>query len=150
MQNSLWDFLPSEIHCEIDKYCYFVEYWYPYGKESFEYKRFWKINGIYHREYDQPAVIYKNGIKEWYINGLKHRNNDRPTVVYANGEKHWYVNGKIHRVNNQPAMMFKNGEKRWYINDKLHRNNNQPAIITGGGKLWYDYVYATIHNNNIN
>ena len=33
--------------------------------------------------------------KYWYQNGEYHRDNDQPAIIYANGEKRWYQNGKF-------------------------------------------------------
>ena len=42
--------------------------------------------------------IRANGSKFWYQNDLYHRDNDQPAVIYANGSKLWYQNGKIHLI----------------------------------------------------
>ena len=55
----------------------------------------WLKDGLYHRDNDQPAIIYAKGSKFWHQNGEYHRNNDQPAVILANGIKQWYQNGKF-------------------------------------------------------
>jgi len=79
----------------------------------------WKNkNRRYHRDNDQPAVIYSSGTKEWYRNGQRHRDNDKPAVIYSSGSKEWYQNNQLHRDNDQPAVIYDDGTKHWYRNGK--------------------------------
>ena len=39
--------------------------------------------------------IAADGTKCWYQNGKYHRDNDQPAIIYADGSKSWYQNGKF-------------------------------------------------------
>ncbi len=85
---SLW--LKNSIH-NIKKY-----YIKGYTNSSISIIKY-TVNGITHRENDEPAVIkLKNNLiicKKWYKYGEPHRENG-PAIEYLNGNKKWYKNGK--------------------------------------------------------
>ena len=57
--------------------------------------------------------------KEYLLNGLWHRDNDLPAVVYKNDEANfWYHFGKQHRLNG-PAVERLNGNNEYWIYNKL-------------------------------
>jgi hypothetical protein len=64
-------------------------------------------------------IIYTNGSKYWRQNGKYHRDNDQPAIIDADGSKRWFQNNKFHRDNDQPAIINADGSKRWYQNDKF-------------------------------
>ena len=39
-------------------------------------------------------IIYDHGGKEWYQYGKKHRDNDQPAIIFANGIKWYYHDGE--------------------------------------------------------
>ena len=55
--------------------------------------KYWRLNGLLHREEDLPAVEHNTGTKIWCINNNLHRENG-PAVEYFDGGKEWYLNGK--------------------------------------------------------
>ena len=55
---------------------------------------FWYREGKIHRDGDQPAIIYANGIQKWYKDGKVHRDADKPAIIYVNGTQLWYTDGK--------------------------------------------------------
>ena len=61
-------------------------------------KKYWKLNGKYHRE-DGPAIETANGAKYWYFHGGRHRV-DGPAIQdeVINGKKYhaYYINGKFY------------------------------------------------------
>ena len=76
--------------------------------------RWWRLNGLFHRE-DGPAAEYTDGTKRWYINGKLHRE-DGPAIEYRNGDTEWFINGKLHRLDG-PAIIWADGVKEWCVND---------------------------------
>ena len=98
------------------------------------------VNGKLHREDDQPAVEYADGLKYWYQNGSIHRDGDKPAILCANGTKEWYQNGIFHRDNDQPAFECVDGSRAWYQNGMLHRDGDKPAVMHEDGfKEWYQH-----------
>jgi hypothetical protein len=64
--------------------------------KEFEDRKEWYLNGVLHRDYDLPAVVYNDGTKKWYKNGKLHRDNGLPAVEESNGKNYWYYkNGKV-------------------------------------------------------
>ena len=59
---------------------------------------------------------YPSGTKEWFINGIRHRDDDNPAIVSIDGHKEWWINMKRHRIGG-PAVIHSNGLKFWYINN---------------------------------
>lgn len=54
--------------------------------------------GKYHRDDDQPAIIYASGTKYWYQHDKRHRDGvdghpPGPAFIRANGTKEWYQHG---------------------------------------------------------
>lgn len=74
----------------------------------------WIQNGVIHREDDQPAMTYANGIKLWYFHGKQHRSGGLPAYEHPNGDKRWFVDGKKHRTGLLPAEVHPNGVNRWF------------------------------------
>ena len=54
----------------------------------------WYKEGNFHREGDQPAIIYADGSQEWFKEGKFHRDGDQPAIIYADGDQEWYKEGK--------------------------------------------------------
>ncbi len=54
--------------------------------------------------------------EEYYINGIRHRDFDLPAVVFSSKNTYlmWYKDGQIHRENNKPAII--NGNFLYYFN----------------------------------
>jgi len=97
----------------------------------------WYLNGLLHRDGDQPAIITQSGDREWYVNGKRHGNNDRPAVI-NDMETIWCKYGKVHRDNDMPAIVCTNGTKMWYNNGRLHRDGDKPASIhPNKSAIWY-------------
>lgn len=67
---------------------------YPHTEgEGVSERTVWRLrDGSIHRDFDQPAVVWKSGTQEWWIKGDRHRDSG-PAIVYANGNKRWYTNG---------------------------------------------------------
>jgi hypothetical protein len=72
------------------------------------------VDGNYHRDDDQPAIIRASGVKLWYKHGKRHRGNDKPAIVYPHGTKYWYKNDQQHRDDNKPAVVFQDGKKVYF------------------------------------
>ena len=53
---------------------------------------------------------------EWYKDGKWHRDNDQPAIIYSDGSRYWFKNGKRHRDNNKPAITNVDREQYWYKN----------------------------------
>jgi len=81
----------------------------------------WYKEGRYHREGDQPAVIYADGTQEWCKEGLIHREGDLPAKIYPNGTQEWFQEGKRHRDGDQPAIIYANGNQVWWKEGRLCR-----------------------------
>ena len=80
---------------EETKHCLIIRF---SGDRSFKIwndaNKFWYLNDQFHRENDQPAIIYSNGSTSWWITGRRHRENDQPAIIYSNGSMEWWVKGK--------------------------------------------------------
>ena len=90
--------------------------------------------GQFHRNDDDPAVIYPDGSKAWYTNGVFHRNGDKPSFIYSSHpeimkeDKIWYKNGKFHRNSKfGPAINVKS-INIWCENGEIHRMDG-PAVV---------------------
>jgi len=70
-QEAMWNRLkePAPV---ISKYG--TQYWY-------------NKDGQFHRENDQPAIIYEDGSKFWYLNGKRHRDTDLPVIAPPDRDK---------------------------------------------------------------
>ena len=101
----------------------------------------WHQNGKYHRDDDQPAIIWGSGSQEWYQKGWRHRDGDRPAIIYGDGTQEWRQNGWLHRDGDRPAIIYgvgANGRQEWYQNGQLHRDGDRPAVIEADGRQsWY-------------
>jgi hypothetical protein len=78
----------------------------------------WRLNGVVHREKDQPAIIYSSGTREWCQHGKYHRDGNQPARITSSGHRYWYQNGKLHRDGDQPALIYANGTQCWYVHGK--------------------------------
>ena len=45
-----------------------------------------------------PDGIYKSRT-EYTLNGVYHNENDEPAIIWGDGDKKYYQNGKLHRLN---------------------------------------------------
>tara|TARA_B100001146_G_C16168265_1_gene428839 strand:+ start:761 stop:1126 length:366 start_codon:yes stop_codon:yes gene_type:complete len=79
--------------------------------------------GQFHREKDEPAVVYADGTNMWFHKGKLHRDNDKPAVEHSNGDKEWWVNGERHR-DEGPAVVKATGEEEYYF-EGLHRPKSE-------------------------
>ena len=84
----------------------------------------YQLNGNYHREYNQPAVIRTDESKVWYQHGNLHRDGDLPAIIYADGTQLWYQHGQRHRDGHQPASVWPNGTEEWWQHGKFIRNSD--------------------------
>ena len=94
--------------------------------------------GNRHRDGDQHAVTFADGVQAWYQHGFLHRDGDQPAIIDPDGTQFWYQHGLVHRDGDQPAIIDPDGTHKWYQHGKLHRDGDQPAVITSDGKqMWY-------------
>jgi hypothetical protein len=89
-------------------------------KRKTAYKQ-WKKDDLYHRDGDEPAIIYHDGTKQWFQHGLLHRENDKPAIITKDGSKYWFKHGHLHR-NNKPAIMLSNGFIEYFEEGKSYGN----------------------------
>jgi hypothetical protein len=101
-----------------------------------EIRRYYFLNGRYHRDDDQPAIIFADGDKYWYRYGKIHRDGDKPAIELARGELKWFQNGQLHRHDDKPAVITAD-QQEWYYWGVLHRDNDMPAVVGVGFKRWY-------------
>ena len=94
---------------------------------------FYTFDTLFHREYDEPAIIYQDGTKVWCRRGQRHRDGDQPALIRANGTKMWYQHGGVHRNGDQPAIVWADGAKEWYQYGQRHRDGDLPAITYADG-----------------
>lgn len=63
-----------------------------------------------------------NNYKAWTMDGKYHNDNDEPALICYNGETIWWRHGKIHRETG-PAIICVNGQenrKEWWLNDEQY------------------------------
>ena len=103
----------------------------------------WSRNGVPHRDFDLPAVIYYNSDNTpsqliWYKKGRIHRKGDKPAKIFLNKNLYyWYKKGKIHRDGDNPAILIPNGTAWWIRNNKPFREGGKPPIIESDGtQIW--------------
>jgi hypothetical protein len=97
----------------------------------------WYKNGLKHRDFDKPALIFANGSLAWCKNGDFHRDDDKPAVIWWDGSLWWDKNGLSHRDGDKPAWIGANGILRWYKNHLQHRVLG-PAVIDEKNKFeWW-------------
>lgn len=130
-------------------------------RENSKYIACYLLEGEFHRENDESAIVERDGTKEWFRFGKYFRDNDKPVIEAHNGikewrtqrgalhrendmpamitptEQRWYRNGKLHRDGDKPARVYKNGDKYWYRLDYLHRDNGKPAVMLANGQCWW-------------
>jgi len=115
----------------------------------------WKLDGVFHRWYDKPAVektkvgpqrecVYE----KWYQHGEMHRDGDWPALIETSKDNLlytvWYQHGKIHRDGDLPAHVRTGRSwdcKKWYQHGEIHRDGDKPAEIdpNGWGISWYQH-----------
>ena len=97
--------------------------------EQDSHLQIWAIDGLVHRDHDQPAVIHQTFpdharplcfSQVWYQYGLLHRDADQPAILYLDGIQEWYQSGWRHRDNDQPAVMSVDGTKIWINHGQIH------------------------------
>ena len=100
----------------------------------------------------ETVSVDENGMIVYRLNGVIHRDGDEPAIIYANGDRVYYVNGKLHRDGDQPAVIFSNGSVEYWFDGKLHREGDKPAIIrTSGSKMWYTHgALVDVYHPNFN
>jgi hypothetical protein len=136
-------YLPEYIWQHIDNY---MGNYYNMGDDLYGYE--WiNFNNQSHRDRDQPAMIYSNGMKMWYQNNQIHRDRDLPAIINKD-TRQWLQHDKLHRDNDRPAFIDIHGTKQWYQHNMLHRNYDLPAIISANGsKMWYQN--HQLHRKNL-
>jgi len=107
-------------HCSKEKYSYSwfqnTEDFIGNHQKGFPVEEYF-IDGLRHRDYDLPAVVFEKGHSYWYQNGLMHRDNDRPAIIngeflfyYKNGVKYkeevFYVNKKVNWIIKNPIIVL--------------------------------------------
>ena len=75
----------------------------------------WVKNHQWHRDGDNPAIIFADGTLQWWKNGERHRDGDKPAAIWADGTLVWYKNGLLHRTTG-PAVIWPNNEHEYRIN----------------------------------
>lgn len=83
--------------------------------------RWFTANGMFHREGDKPAIVYKNGTRMWLARDKMHRNDDKPAIIWADGSHEWFTYSKSHRGNDKPAVIDSNGFQEWWIYGDLRQ-----------------------------
>jgi hypothetical protein len=116
------------------------------GLHSYQGNNVWYVNGVIHREGNEPAIITSDGTRQWIQNGKFHSDAMHPAIQHANGDKIWLNNGKYHSYNDQPALIT-NVTKQWYKDGVLHRSNDMPAIIRSDGTHEW-YKDGVLHRSN--
>jgi len=59
-----------------------------------EGNRYWRFDGMLHRE-DGPAAELNNGARLYYYRNVLHRANG-PAIIWPNGHEEWWLHGKRH------------------------------------------------------
>ena len=76
------------------------------------------MNNIEHKSYKiskNIKVKISSGLICWVKNGKWHRDNDQPAIIFYGGtRRYWYKNGKCHRDNDQPAIIFDERTQQWF------------------------------------
>lgn len=101
------------------------------------------INGVHHRDGDNPAVI-GNNTKKYYKHGLLHRPYGKPAVIEFrdndNKKNQYYEYGLLHREGDKPAdeEYYDSGikliRKGYYNRGLLHREGDKPALTIHHGE----------------
>jgi hypothetical protein len=106
----------------------------------------YKLFGKKHRR-NNPAVIRGDGIIEWRINGVLHRDDDQPAIINNRKSLEWRTIFKQYYVDLNIINAPKNNILyEWWFNGKRNRFlNDAPAIIRNeswsyGKKSDYDYI----------
>ncbi len=70
------------------------------------------INGLRHRDYDLPAVIFKGEITHllWFQNGNLHRDNNMPSIINGNF-LYYHTNGQLYKS----EFYYKNKLANWIL-----------------------------------
>jgi len=111
-------------------------------RESPKIRRYYYYNYFQNLSEEETAGSYEKGFpqEEYFIDGLRHRDFDLPAVVFDSKHSYWYQNGLMHRDNDKPAIIngnffyyYKNGKKYkeeiCYGNKKVDWIMKNPIII---------------------
>lgn len=91
--------------------------------------QYWSLDGIVHRDGDQPAWIRQNCMV-WMMYGKKHREGDLPAVIdHDTGLQQYWKYGKLHRDGDLPAVIERDYRQEWFYHGQRHRLNGLPAVI---------------------
>jgi len=74
-----------------------------YDIEEFRGAKYWRLNGLYHRE-NGPAVEYIDGHKLWYKNGKLHRDDGPAADWYYRSKEYWYDGKHLPHVNSNEEL----------------------------------------------
>ena len=55
-------------------------------------------DGEWHRDYDLPTSIPRNGARFWYQHGKRHRSHGKPAAVWPGGYEEWWENDMLIRT----------------------------------------------------
>lgn len=75
------------------------------------------INGLRHRDFDLPAVVFENKKehKYWFKDGVMHRDGDKPAVI--NGSfLYFFKNGKLYKSD----VCYGNKFSNWIVKNPLY------------------------------
>jgi hypothetical protein len=98
------------------------------------------------------VVVSELGNTYYYKNSEFHRDGDEPAVVWKDGSKYYYKNGKCHRDGVKPAIEHTDGFKRYYKNgvkytkeqvEKMEeiRTRIVNRTLKRCARYWYDETY---------
>jgi hypothetical protein len=99
----------------------------------------WWLGSWMHRGNDLPAEVLP-ALSSWYKRGVLHRDGDQPALIFEDGLRLYYQNGVLHRDGDLPAREndIKGGITIWYRNGKRHRDGDKPAYISrDNNHIWY-------------
>jgi hypothetical protein len=136
------EYLPGDLSNIVIRYAVEVVY----EQEAIKTYLFGKL----HSCFDEPAIVYKNGVKEWYWRGMRHRDGDKPAFIFKTVSSYWYY-GLCHRTGDKPAVTSKHGFiQEWWLYGKKHRDDDKPAIIydSGSVKLQVWWYRGDLHRGN--
>lgn len=111
-------------------------------RETPKIRRYYSYSHFQNILEEEKIGSYENGFpkEEYFIDGLRHRDYDLPAVVFNDKHSYWYLNGLMHRDNNKPAIIngnffyyYKNGKKYkeeiYYGNKTVDWIMKNPIII---------------------
>lgn len=101
------------------------------------------LDGKFHNDGDEPAIVYFNGNKFWYKHGDLHRENGPAQIIGS--EQSWYRNDSLHREDGPARVDLASEDEEWWFNGRLHRDGG-PALTYSFSKKWYKHGY--LHNES--